>query len=157
MTRRTPRLLMALVLLALMVATNCERTRITRPANHRPTIESLTVFPTDMGPSDSAIVTCLASDPDGDTLVYDWTTDMRLSIKGNPPNVPIKSNTLENAETFYPHYQPTRLETLWVVCEVRDQRAGTRSEVVTFTIHPQTTRRMSAPRGPTSPSARRSR
>jgi hypothetical protein len=99
-------------------------------------MDSLTVFPTEIGLSDSAIVTCFATDQDGDTLVYDWETDLRLRIKDNPPDVPVKSNTFSNAETFYPNYNPTGLDTVWVVCTARDRRGGGAVGIVTFTVRP---------------------
>jgi len=43
--------------------------------NHSPTVQGLSVFPTTLGVGDSAIVTCLATDADGDTVVCDWNAD----------------------------------------------------------------------------------
>ena len=106
------------------------------PTNHYPAIVSLTVVPTEIGTSDSAVVTCVATDQDNDTLVYDWETDLRLRISGNPPDLPIKSNTSTNAEAFYPNYQPTQVDTVWVACTVRDRRGGGAGKAIKFTVHP---------------------
>lgn len=104
--------------------------------NRSPVISSVSVVPTEIGIADSAVVTCLATDQDGDTLVYDWDTDPRLRIKGNPPNLPTKSNTLTSSETFYPNYQPTGPDTVWVACSVRDRRGGGDIRVITFIVRP---------------------
>lgn len=131
-----PRWLLVIVLLALGTqSAGCDKDT-TRPANHDPIMTSLTVFPTDIGTMDSAIVTCIATDQDGDTLVYDWETDLRLRIRGNPPDDPTKFNTYNNAETFYPNYIPAGVETVWVACGVRDRRGGEDIQVITFTVHP---------------------
>ena len=107
-----------------------------KPSNHSPIIHSLTVVPDTLGPGDSTLVTCDASDPDGDTLVYDWTTDLRMRIKGAPPDYPIKNNTLNSAETFYLNYTPTRPESAWATCEVRDRLGGGAIRAVVFRVHP---------------------
>ena len=104
-------------------------------SNRTPVIHSLVVLPTSIGPADSAVVTCDATDADGDTLVYDWATDNRLRIKG-AFDVTIKSNTLENSQTVYPNYRPLSLDTVFVACTVRDRKGGGSDEVVRFTVHP---------------------
>lgn len=107
-----------------------------RPVNHDPVMTSLTVFPTDIGPADSAVVTCIATDQDGDTLVYDWETDLRLRIRGNPPGDPTRFNTFNSSEVFYLNYLPVGTDTVWVVGGVRDRRGGEALRIVTFTVHP---------------------
>ncbi len=110
----------------------------TAPRNHYPTMSSLTVAPPEIGPADSAVVTCIASDPDGDTLVYDWDTDLRLRIKGNDPGDPTKSNTFNNSETFYPdaNYHPTRLDSVAIVVTARDGRGGAVARPIYLLVHP---------------------
>jgi hypothetical protein len=44
-------------------------------ANQSPQITSLTVDPSTIGPSGTAIVTCIASDPDGDVVTYNWSAN----------------------------------------------------------------------------------
>lgn len=131
----TARLLWIVPLVAAVLLTNCQRPTAP-PPNRQPTISQLTVLPTDIALMDSVVVTCIASDPDGDTLVYDWETDLRLNIRGVPAHYPVKSNTYSNSETFYPAYTPTGIDTVWIVTTARDRRGGGAMKVVTFTIHP---------------------
>ena len=110
----------------------------TRPSvtNHYPVMTTLTVVPTNIDILDSVSVTCNATDIDGDSLVYDWEADPRLRIRGNDPGDPTKSNTPNNSEVFYPNYQPTALDTVSVVCAVRDLRGGAAMKTIAFTVHP---------------------
>ncbi len=48
------------------------------PVNHPPTITSLNAKQSVIGPLDSCLVKCLASDEDGDELIYEWSAS-----KGN--------------------------------------------------------------------------
>jgi hypothetical protein len=107
-----------------------------RPVNRFPVMTSLSVFPSDIAISDSAVVTCLATDQDGDTLVYDWATDLRLRIRGNRSGDPTKSNTFSNSETFYPDYHPAQVDTVRIACSVRDRRGGVATGAIRFTVHP---------------------
>ena len=52
-----------------------KRITITVRANNPPTINSLVANPDWITPSGSLQVTCNATDPDGDMLSYEWTTD----------------------------------------------------------------------------------
>lgn len=128
----------ALAALSLALASSivgCQQ-QTTGPTNHSPIITSLTVLPTSLGPTDSVVVTCIAADQDGDTLVYDWSTDLRLRIKGCPPDFPIKNQSPYNYETFYGNYTPVSQETVYVACTVRDRIGGGAAKAVTFILHP---------------------
>ncbi|WP_290664987.1 hypothetical protein [Ignavibacterium sp.] len=104
-----------------------------KPENRRPVILSLTVFPDVIGPSDSAIVICNATDPDGDTLVYDWITDARLRINGaNPPDDRSLFNTFENSRIFYP--TALAIDTVWVQCFARDRKGKSDAKLIIFTV-----------------------
>lgn len=133
---RTPLRLISLI--ALVLTPHIVGCNSTSPVVHNrsPAMQSLSVFPTDIGITDSVVVTCIATDADGDTLVYDWATDLRLRINGNPPTLPIKPNTHNNAEVFYPNYSPSNLDTVFVACTARDRRGGSATGVITFTVHP---------------------
>ena len=90
-----------------------------------PVIHLLIASPDSIGPSDSTIVTCVATDPDGDALVFDWETDARLFIPGRPPNEYYYYNSPYNTQIFYPG--PVSLspaDTAWVRCFARDRRGG---------------------------------
>ncbi len=132
---------MQFIMIAVTLATGlslsaCSEKPPSRPVNHNPVISSATATPPEMGPGDSTVITVIATDQDGDTLVYDWDTDLRLRIKGNPPNYPVKTHTFNNAETFYPNYTPIDLDTVWVVCSTRDRIGGVASRVDYITLHP---------------------
>lgn len=90
------------------------------PPNHRPAISSVIVFPSTIGPADSLIVTCIATDSDGDTLVYDWFTDSRLRIKGALAGAHTLYNTLGNSQVFY--HGGLVSDSAWVQCHARDRR-----------------------------------
>lgn len=68
--------------------------------------------------------------------MYDWAYDTKMYIKGQPLPYPIKKNTLNNAETFYLNYTPTRPESAWATCEVRDRQGGGAIRAVVFRVHP---------------------
>jgi hypothetical protein len=53
------------------------------------------------GPSDSMVVVCTASDPDMDSLVYDWETDARLNIQGTRTWNKYLNQQRSPSQTFY--------------------------------------------------------
>jgi hypothetical protein len=120
------------VLLVLAVAAGIGACREypTRPVNRRPTIASVVVFPEVIGQGDSAIVTVVATDPDGDTLVYDWFTDSRLIIKDDHLGEHFLYNTPSSSHVFYRSTVPFNDDTAWVGCSARDGRGGSDSRVV---------------------------
>ena len=65
------RLALMLVVLALMLAlfTACPSTST---ADNPPVVTSLTSSPSNVAPEESSTITCVANDPDGDTLAYTW-------------------------------------------------------------------------------------
>jgi hypothetical protein len=54
--------------------------------NNPPVIEGLTTNCPRVRPGHTGTITCLASDPDGDELIYEWSTE-RGSITGEGPEV----------------------------------------------------------------------
>ena len=96
-----------------------------KPQNHNPVIFSLLAFPDTIGPTDSVIVICNATDPDADTLVYDWITDGRVRIKGALADDHFLYHTHENSRVVYPT-QSVRspVDSPWVQCFVRDVKGG---------------------------------
>ena len=69
-----------LLILAVTGAGAC-REFATQPIYRSPVISSVVAFPTTLGPGDSTLITVFASDPDGDSLVYDWHAHNGLVIK----------------------------------------------------------------------------
>ncbi len=134
--RRLLALLAAALLAPLFAA--CSDRRVTAPPppppNHSPIISSLIAFPTDLGLTDSLFVVCIASDPDGDALVYDWFTDARLKIKGNRPDDHGLYDSPDNTHIFYRDYI-TPDTTAWVQCIVRDHRGGATGRIVKVRLH----------------------
>lgn len=104
------------------------------PENRRPVVLSLSAFPADIGMSDSALITCEATDPDGDTLVYDWITDGRLSIQGASPGGSSLYNTSGHTRVVYPARITAPVETVWVQCFARDRRGKSDNGVVLFLV-----------------------
>lgn len=98
-------------------------------------ISSLTAFPRIIGPADSVTVTCIASDPDGDTLVYDWISDGRTSIQGTFDWQHSLYNTFENFRVVYPkNINNIPVDTLWVQCFARDRKGMSDNEIVLFIL-----------------------
>src|SRR5262245_54412688 len=115
--------LVALVLAACAAA--CSTTTPLAPVhpNKSPVVQSLVAFPTTIAPGDSAIVVCAATDPDGDTLQFGWSSDCRL-LKGNVS----RDLTLYNGDRSLVVYAGTcnraPVDTGWVSCEMWDSKGG---------------------------------
>lgn len=123
-----------LAALAIMLLASCDNSSPVIPNNGTPTILALTVFPHDIGRSDSAIVVCNANDPDGDVLRYDWFTDGRLDLGGTNGGSRL-FNTEGNALVVYHGGGSAVLDTAWVQCIARDPKGGAASQTVTLFIH----------------------
>ena len=88
------------------------------------------IFPEVIGSSDSLVVICNATDPDGDSLVYDWysLSGPIVRIKGALPGQFVLYNTPENSRIFYApdsQYVAAPQDTFGLECAVRDRRGGT--------------------------------
>jgi hypothetical protein len=113
----------AVLVLAFVVGAGACRKYITLPIYRRPVISSVDAFPTTLAPGDSTMITIHATDPDGDSLVYDWAAYNGLIIKGSPDE--ILNNTYSPSMIFYrPTTWPYPNDTAFVWCSVRDQRGG---------------------------------
>ncbi len=106
----------------------------TAPANHPPLISSVILFPSSIGPSDSAIVVCAATDPDGDTLVYDWISSGGLQLKDAPRGGYIFSSP-NNSQIFYYGTPRAPIDTVFIRCYTRDQRGGQDGRLVALILH----------------------
>jgi hypothetical protein len=115
-----------------LVATGLAACDSTRPlvfsgflANHDPVVvQSLRAFPTTIGDGDSAIVSCFATDADGDTVRYDWFSDCRLKLKRAFRDDYFVNNTPVGNMVVYPGCANGAADTGWVSCSVRDSRGG---------------------------------
>jgi hypothetical protein len=114
----------ALLLFAVAAGLGGCRDYPTKSIYHSPIISSITVFPAIIGQGDSVLVTVYASDADGDTLVYGWSTDARLIIKGNSPEDHDLYFVPGNSHVFYRSTSPSYNDSVWVWCEVMDGRGG---------------------------------
>ncbi len=111
--------------LVLVVGAGACRKSITEPVTRRPVISSVVAFPTVLGPGDSTMITVVATDPDGDPLVYDWDAYNGLVIKGSDPTRTSIYNTLSSSQVFYRSTTwPHLTDTAFVWCSVRDRKGG---------------------------------
>ena len=127
--------LLALALGATIVGCSKKNPTAPAPENHNPVISSVVLFPQTIGPGDSVIVVCTASDPDGDSLVYDWITDTRLRVKGSPFGAYLFSSN-SNAQVFYYGTPPMPTDTAWIKCFARDLRGGSDGRMLFLPMHP---------------------
>ena len=124
MTLRTCWWLGILVAAVAFAMSGCGEEIPLQPVNHSPIVQSLTAFPTTIGLGDSAVVICAATDVDGDTLMFDWTSDCRLVKKGQQPDA-YWLTTWEGTLVVHAGACATSpLDTGWVSCSVRDRRGG---------------------------------
>jgi len=130
MTRRKTRQVLPLTALLAVCAGACGSDNLVQPVNGRPVILSLTAFPSAIGPTDSAIVVCDAMDPDADSLLYDWITDSRLTIKGARPGDHSLYSTRGSSRVFYRGTVVPVSDTAFVQCMVRDDRGGVDGRIV---------------------------
>ena len=114
---------LALTFVLAMCLEACEAPTPLVPVNRSPIFHSLTAFPTTIGLGDSAIVLCNASDPDGDSVICDWTSNCQLIKQGAPhdftayqrgPRLVVYAGACSHAP----------LDTGWVICDLRDGRGG---------------------------------
>ncbi len=117
--------LCAAILLALAIGSGACQKFVTEPVMRSPTITSVVAFPTVLGPGDSTMITINATDPDGDSLVYDWDAVNGLVIKGNRPGDVHLYNSPDPSMVFYrsPTW-PGGYDTAYVWCSVRDSKGG---------------------------------
>jgi hypothetical protein len=103
----------------------------TSPIYRRPVISSVVVFPSVLGPGDSTMITVFATDPDGDSLVYDWVALNGLTIKDARPGFNYIYGTHSASMVFFrsPTW-PNPTDTAFVWCSARDQKGGSDSRQV---------------------------
>ena len=125
----------ALVVLALATcAVACRTTTPLQPVprNEPPVVQSLLAFPTTIGVGDSAVVVCSATDPEGETLVYHWSSDCRLLKKGGSGD---DVYSLDRALVVCAGAcNRAPVDTGWVYCEVGDRHGEARAGVVRIAV-----------------------
>lgn len=128
--KRASRVLIGALLVAAIAA--CEKTP-TRPTNRRPVIHSVVAFPLVLGLGDSMVITVNATDPDGDTLVYDWEAYNGLTTEGAYGGM--LYHTPSPSRVFYLASRPATYDTAFVWCGVRDVKGGGDSEQIIVTLN----------------------
>lgn len=121
---------------ALALLAGCGVKTPLQPVNRDPIVTSLTVFPTTIAPGDSAVVVCSASDPDGESVRYDWHSYGAVRLNSRlgwiAYSQPSNSMTIyASAGTGAPS------DTGWVRCFAVDDRGGSQyAGMVEIVIQP---------------------
>jgi hypothetical protein len=124
MIRRSRIILRTLALCVLTCLTGCGVKTPLQLAFHSPVVQSLVAFPTTISPGDSAVVVCQATDADGDTVLFDWSSDCRLIREGDS-NSSFTSYSRGGSLVVYPGpCVRAPLDTGRVSCSVRDGKGG---------------------------------
>jgi hypothetical protein len=89
------------------------------PVNHPPAITALEARQSVIGPQDSCVVECIASDPDGDELTYEWSAN-KGSINGTGATVAWSAPETEGIYT--------------VAVKVADGNGGEATDSITITV-----------------------
>ncbi len=130
------KIILILLSTILLAQNNCDDNPV-KPENRSPVILSLTAFPEVVKPNDSLIVICNATDPDGDTLVYDWITSGVVRIKGAIGDENFLYNTYENSRIFYApdsmHVSAPQ-DTFRIQCFARDRKGKSDAEIINFIV-----------------------
>jgi hypothetical protein len=116
------RLALAILLLLLTVWGACapqSNSPATGGENHPPLIESLSASPSVIGQAQTTVIECVASDPDGDALSYQWSAEQG-HISGQGPSVTWTS--------------PDACADYIVTVTVTDSKGAKTSQSVTITV-----------------------
>lgn len=124
--------LLFVVTLIVLGSGSC-RSFVTRSIYRSPVISEVLSFPTTLGAAESTMITVFATDPDGDSLVYDWSAYNGLVMKGYPGRHEVYG-TRSSSMVFYSPASWS-YDTAFVWCDVRDQRGGSDSRRVTILFH----------------------
>jgi len=103
------------------------------PQNRDPVISGASVTPSVLSVGDSALITCDASDPDGDALVYDWYADGRFRLKDAPDGV-FRFSCHTDSQLVYFVRAIAPLDTARIFCYARDTRGGEAGVLIRFLL-----------------------
>ena len=134
-------LIIILIPFAFLNIDSCKNNPVdSKPENRSPVLSSVVMFPQVVGPSDSLIVICDATDPDNDTLVYDWfsLSGSIVKIKGAHDGDMARYNTYQNSQIFYApesRFVKAPRDTFGLQCGVRDRKGeGDVSNILLFIV-----------------------
>ena len=97
------------------------RTSITVSSNRAPAITSLTASPVNVIPGGSTMITCVASDPDGDMVRYSWSAaDGSISGTGNRIS----------------WISPNKNGDISIICTVSDGKGGEAKQTILVNVSP---------------------
>ncbi len=97
------------------------RTSITVSSNRAPAITSLSANPVNVTPGGSTVITCVASDPDGDIVRYSWSAaDGTISGTGNKVS----------------WISPNKNGDIAITCTVNDGKGAESKQVITVNVTP---------------------
>lgn len=103
----------------------CNDEETTAPINNDPVITAVRAFPNLVAPADSFAVFCLAYEPDGDSLFYDWSCTSGASVQGSDSRTPgLLNHTRENVRIFYAPDSYNGQDSIRVDVHVRDYNGG---------------------------------
>src|SRR5271157_5927744 len=115
LSRWTTLFIVVLLLAVTVAAGACSSTK----ANQPPTITSLVAVPTSLAPGGGSTVTCVAADPDGDTLNYAWE---------------YTGGTLQGTGSIVTWIAPSVVNTYTIKVSVTDGKGGVANSSVTIAV-----------------------
>jgi len=91
--------------------------------NTDPTIERITAHPRKIHPGSNTVINCIASDPDGDSLDYNWSAT---------------SGVLSGNGTSISWTAPVAAGNYYIVCSVNDNRGGNAIDSISVSVRDTT-------------------
>ena len=127
-----------ILLLMLLVLGSACTSKPTAPVNRNPVITGTVVSKFDLYLGDSTLIRLIASDPDGDALVYDWYANGRFRLKDSPDGVSW-FGTPWDSQLVYFVSAGGPLDSSQIFCYARDKRGGEAGVAVTLILRDTST------------------